>query len=172
MTRPARSAARPTPRSGAKRSRSPQSQPTLTHATLTAWSPGEPLLITLERPGAVPQAAETLVAFNGAALKALVAARARVMVSFVDGDPATPVVVGVLQALPTRVELDLPLGAPEHARVDGRRVTLTGKDEIELKCGQASITLRRNGRMVLRGTAVETAASGVNRIKGGMVRIN
>ena len=36
----------------------------------------------------------------------------------------------------------------------------------------ASITLRRNGRLVVRGAYVETRAEGVNRIKGGSVKIN
>jgi hypothetical protein len=56
--------------------------------------------------------------------------------------------------------------------VDGRRVTVSGKDEIVLKCGEASITLRRNGRIVIKGTYVETRAAGTNRIKGGSVQIN
>ena len=63
---------------------------------------------------------------------------------------------------PTRIE----------ARVDGRLVVVEAQDEIVLKCGQASITLRRNGRVVVRGTYVETRARGVNRIRGGSVEIN
>jgi hypothetical protein len=75
---------------------------------------------------------------------------------------ALPVVLGVLQ----------PLDAPLEARIDGRRVELDGRDEIVLRCGEASITLRRNGRVVIRGVQVETRATGVNRIKGGSVSIN
>lgn len=56
--------------------------------------------------------------------------------------------------------------------VDGKRVKIDGKDEIVLRCGQASITLRRNGRVVIRGTYVETRSKGTNRIKGGSVLIN
>jgi hypothetical protein len=41
-----------------------------------------------------------------------------------------------------------------------------------LECGQASVTLRRNGRIIIRGTYVETHSEGTNRIKGGQVRIN
>ena len=59
-----------------------------------------------------------------------------------------------------------------EAVVDGKRVVIEGQDEIVLKCGQASITLRRNGRLVVRGTYVETRANGVNRIRGGTVEIN
>ena len=59
-----------------------------------------------------------------------------------------------------------------HADVDGRRVRVEGQDEIVLQCGKASITLRRNGKVVVRGTYVETHSDGTNRVKGGQVRIN
>jgi hypothetical protein len=59
-----------------------------------------------------------------------------------------------------------------EALVDGKRVTIEAQDEIVLRCGEASITLRRNGRIVIRGTYVETRARGVNRIRGGAVQIN
>jgi hypothetical protein len=59
-----------------------------------------------------------------------------------------------------------------EADVDGSRVRITAKDEIVIHCGKASITLRRNGRVIIRGTHVETASSGTNRIKGSQVRVN
>ena len=59
-----------------------------------------------------------------------------------------------------------------EADVDGRRVKIVAKDEIVLECGQASITLRRNGKVIVRGTYVETHSTGTNRVKGGQVRIN
>jgi hypothetical protein len=59
-----------------------------------------------------------------------------------------------------------------EADIDGRRVRIVAQDEIVLECGSASITLRRNGRIVIKGTYVETCSEGTNRIKGGQVRIN
>jgi hypothetical protein len=60
-----------------------------------------------------------------------------------------------------------------HALVDGnRRVVIRATDEIVLECGEASITLRRNGRVAIKGVHLETRAKGVNRIKGGTVQIN
>ena len=58
------------------------------------------------------------------------------------------------------------------AKVDGNRVHLEGRDEIVLSCGKASITLRRNGRVIIRGAYVETRSSGTNRIKGASVALN
>jgi hypothetical protein len=82
-----------------------------------------------------------------------------------------PVIVGLLEPreAPPPESPALPLA---EARVDGRRVVLEAEDEIVLKCGEASITLRRNGRVVIRGAYVETRARGVNRVKGGTVAIN
>lgn len=78
-----------------------------------------------------------------------------------------PVLLGVLRPLGADAA-----AADVEARVDGRRVELDGRDEIVLRCGEASITLRRNGRVAIRGVQVETRATGVNRIKGGSVAIN
>lgn len=74
-------------------------------------------------------------------------------------------------ASPAKTSADrLPLVIEMDA--DGKRVRVTAKDEIVLECGKASITLRRNGRVVVRGTHVETNSEGTNRIKGGHVRVN
>lgn len=59
-----------------------------------------------------------------------------------------------------------------EARVDGKRVVIEGQDEIVLKCGEASITLRRNGKVIVKGTNLESKATGTHRIKGGSVEIN
>ncbi|ADO68917.1 DUF5107 domain-containing protein [Stigmatella aurantiaca] len=53
------------------------------------------------------------------------------------------------------IEFNWPL--PMEAHVDGKRVVIDGQDEIVLRCGQASITLRRNqrpGRHSVRGLRV------------------
>ncbi|MFL5356870.1 hypothetical protein [Archangium sp.] len=61
---------------------------------------------------------------------------------------------------------------PMEAHVDGKRVVIEGQDEIVLKCGEASITLRRNGKVIVKGTYLESRATGTHRIKGGSVEIN
>ena len=81
------------------------------------------------------------------------------------GDPRRPVIVGLLEA---RV-------AADHAvRVDadGERVVISAEREIVLRCGEASITLTRAGKVLIKGEYVLTRASGVNRIRGGSVQIN
>ena len=56
--------------------------------------------------------------------------------------------------------------------VDGKRVTIQGAEEITLKCGKASITLTKAGKILIRGTYLSNRSSGVNRILGGSVQIN
>jgi hypothetical protein len=51
-------------------------------------------------------------------------------------------------------------------------VSITARESITLKCGDASITLNRDGKIVLRGAHVVSHASGVNRIRGGSVELN
>ena len=48
----------------------------------------------------------------------------------------------------------------------------TAESEIVLRCGEASITLTRAGKVLIRGTYLLSRSSGVNRIKGGSVQIN
>lgn len=52
------------------------------------------------------------------------------------------------------------------------RVVISAAEEIVLECGEASITMRRNGRVVIKGAHVETRSKGMNRLKGATVQIN
>jgi hypothetical protein len=68
--------------------------------------------------------------------------------------------------------LAAPEGPAPEARLDGDRVVLEGRREVVLRCGKASITLRRDGKVVVRGTELLSRATGRNRIKGASVAIN
>ena len=50
--------------------------------------------------------------------------------------------------------------------------TVEADRQIELRCGKASLTLRRDGKVVVRGTHVVSASSGPNKIKGASVALN
>jgi len=105
-----------------------------------------------------------------------------VVLVFENGDAALPIIVGLIQAANPEHAPQASADAPENANsgvprvleadVDGKRVRIVAQDEIVLECGSASITLRRNGRVVVRGTYIESYSDGTNRIKGGQVRIN
>jgi hypothetical protein len=105
----------------------------------------------------------------GPQVRPLPSAAGREVVLLVDPRPrGVPVLLGFLQPADDAV----PKENDFEARVDGRRVEIDGRDEIVLKCGEASITLRRNGRVLIRGAQIETHAAGLNRIRGGSVSIN
>lgn len=62
--------------------------------------------------------------------------------------------------------------AADTLHVDGKRVVLEGQEEVVLRCGEASITLTRNGKIAIRGKYLLSRSSGVNRILGGSVQVN
>ena len=65
-----------------------------------------------------------------------------------------------------------PLRKPEIAVVDGKRVRIEADSEISLKCGKGSITINKQGKIVILGTDLISRSRGLNRIKGAAVNIN
>ena len=61
---------------------------------------------------------------------------------------------------------------PQDVTIDGKRITFDAEQEIVLKCGNASITLTRSGKILIRGEYVLSHSSGENRIRGGSISIN
>jgi len=99
-----------------------------------------------------------------------------VLLVFENNDPELPIIIDTLGSLFEEiVESSIVVLDKERRRdvtVDGKRVTFDAKEEIVLRCGKASITLTKAGKVVIRGTYLLTRSSGVNRIKGGSVQIN
>jgi len=89
---------------------------------------------------------------------------------FEGGDPRRPILIGPIRH-PVRADDDAD-SAPSNAEIDGERIVLAAKKEIVLKCGKASITLTKAGKVLIRGAYLLNRSSGVNRIKGGSVQIN
>ena len=134
---------------------------------LVSWSNDEGAQVDYPGNPHGPLPARTILPLDATRVARAIAGSREVLLAFDAERSDRPIIVGLLE----------PAGgaaaeAPSEALIDGKRVVLEGKDEIVLKCGAASITLRRNGRLVVRGAYVETRAEGVNRIKGGSVKIN
>jgi Domain of unknown function (DUF6484) len=85
---------------------------------------------------------------------------------FEDLDSSKPLLIGLIVP-PTERAMQKVL-----VRRDGERLELTADREIVLRCGSASFTLTRSGKVLIRGAYVSSHSSGVNRIKGGSVQIN
>lgn len=95
---------------------------------------------------------------------------AGVVLMFEQGDITRPIVMGVL-----RGQAGWPLpGAPATVDVDadGERMVVSAKEQLVLRCGKASITLTKAGKVLIDGSYVSSRSSGVNRVKGGSVQLN
>lgn len=140
--------------------------------TLVGWTDEGPLVDHASNPHG-PIGARTIVPLDAEAAARAIERKQEVLLVFEAERSDRPIIVGLLQrpGNPAAAK-GACTDAPREAFVDGRRIVLEGQDEIVLRCGEASITLRRNGRIVVRGAYVETRAKGVNRIKGGSVQIN
>ena len=99
-----------------------------------------------------------------------------VLLVFERGNPNYPIILD-LMAYPLESLLSLVIcegkqQKPEETLIDGKRITIEAEDEIILKCGVGCITLRKDGKIVLKGTHIASRAKGMNKIKGATVRIN
>lgn len=104
---------------------------------------------------------------------------------FEGGKPQRPLVMGWMfepAQAPDRAAAPSVDGAPSEPEApaapervlerNGERLVFEAEREIVLKCGRASITLTRAGKILIRGAYLLARSSGVNRIQGGSVQIN
>ncbi len=89
---------------------------------------------------------------------------------FEGADPARPIIVGLMRRA-DGVPPEGPAGSVE-VDVDGERMIVGAKEQLVLRCGRASITLTRAGKILIRGTYVSNRSEGVMRIKGGSIQLN
>jgi len=123
-----------------------------------------PLVFYAGQPGPGALAASSVVDLRGAHVGKPVA------LMFESGDPRRPMIMGLLRtpqawpsdSRPDTVEVD----------ADGQQVVVTAKEQLVLRCGKASITLTKPGKVLVHGVYVSNRASGVLRLKGGSVQIN
>jgi hypothetical protein len=149
---------------------------------LAGWSAAEGALIDYPGNPHGPIAARALAPLDDHRLEQAAASHLEVLLSFDAERSDRPIIVGLIEpraatVTPIAESREIPPHDDAHpllreVTLDGQRVVVEAKDELVLKCGEASITLRRNGRVVIRGAYVETRSRGVNRIKGGSVQIN
>jgi Domain of unknown function (DUF6484) len=122
-----------------------------------------PLVIYPGQAGTAALRARTVLDLHGAHIGK------SVVLVFEGGDPALPIVMGVL-----RQTGDQPLETPGSVQVesDGARMVVSAKEQMVLQCGKASITLTKAGKVLIQGSYVSSRSTGVNRVKGGSVQLN
>jgi hypothetical protein len=123
-----------------------------------------PLVTYVDQPAAGAQPARATLDLHAAHI-----GRSAVLM-FEDGDRSRPIIVGCLYDAHTT---GLP-SLPDHVEVelDQKRLVVSARDRIVLRCGKASIILTKEGKVVIQGAYVSNQSSGVLRLKGGSVQIN
>jgi len=122
---------------------------------ISGWRDRMPLVDFPGNPEGLPLPARTVVAYGELRLGA------EVLLWFEAGDPGRPIIAGLLRAPPE----EAPGAAPKSLR-------LAAEQEIALSCGKSSLTMHRDGRIVLRGVELVSRAQRNNKIQGGAVLLN
>jgi hypothetical protein len=80
----------------------------------------------------------------------------------------------LMVALPAQGRLGCALGRVGRYRppVPEARLILEATESLTLRCGEASVDLRANGKLMVKGEDVLLKARGTQRIKAGSVNIN
>jgi len=118
--------------------------------------------------GSPPISASTLGPVTRAELEQAAREQRSVVLAFLDGRADAPVLLSLHgpepepASEPDPIELD----------VDGERRVVEASRELTLRCGEASITLRSDGTITIRGRDVTSWARRRQRIRGGSVSIN
>jgi hypothetical protein len=95
-----------------------------------------------------------------------------VVVFFEEGDRRRPIILGVLCDRPLLAEKQSDPQPVVTAHVDDTRLVLSAEREVVLRCGMASITLTRAGKVIIKGSYIVSRSSGYNKVKGAAVEIN
>ncbi len=101
-----------------------------------------------------------------------------VLLAFENNDPRRPIIVDAMYSVlddimeSSGADISLDEIKPEEVVMEGTRVVFNAEEEIELKCGKASIMLTKSGKVLIQGEYISTSAKGTNKIKGGSIQLN
>ena len=123
-----------------------------------------PLVLFPGQTGSAAVAARSVVDLHGAHIGRNLA------LMFEGADRTKPIVMGVLREGAGWPLADRPGAVAVDA--DGERLLVTAREQLVLRCGKASITLTKAGKVLIDGAYVSSRSSGVNRVKGGSVQLN
>ncbi len=123
-----------------------------------------PLVLFPGQPGSGALAANTVLDLHGAHIGR------QVILMFENGDARHPIIMGLLRKPHDWTLLEQP--GQVEVDADGERLVVSAKEQLVLRCGKASITLTKAGKVLIQGTYVSNRSSGVMRIKGGSVQLN
>lgn len=99
-----------------------------------------------------------------------------VLLAFENHNPLRPIIIDTIYNIVDEIA-DNSI-AEKKARLDqkgiinGERIEWDAGEQIVLRCGKASITLTRAGKILIKGEYVLSSAKGSNQIKGGSIQLN
>jgi hypothetical protein len=96
----------------------------------------------------------------------------RVVVVFEGGYRRKPILIGTLPDKPAVIEGPGVRSPVASAQPEAERLVLSAEREIVLRCGDATISLTRAGKVIIKGKYIISRSTGYNRIKGAAVDIN
>lgn len=99
-----------------------------------------------------------------------------VLLVFEKGNPERPVIIGLMEdRLEDIISFEVAtenVPAPQHVQIDGKQITIEAEDEVLLKCGKGSILIRKDGKIIIKGTDLLSRSTGAQRIRGASVNVN
>lgn len=124
----------------------------------------QPLVVYTGQPGTAALLARTTIDVRGEHVGK------EVVLIFEQAHPLSPIIIGLVRTPDAWPLAERP--ADVEVDADDKRLIVSAKNQIVLKCGKASITLTAAGKVLIQGAYVSQRSSGVMRIKGGSVQIN
>ena len=92
-----------------------------------------------------------------------------VLLVFENGDKTLPIIVGIIRNTLHQSDLSkritLSINKPKDVLLDGKKMVFEAKEEIELRCGKSTVTLRKDGKIIIKGAEIISRASGINQLK-------
>jgi len=126
--------------------------------------------------GGEPKEARVVSGLNREELVRAAESEREVLIAFEKGDIERPIIVALMeQEAESSPGIELPkkqIEPPKQAVVDGETVKIEARKQIVLECGKGSITIRKDGKILVKGTKLVSRASETNKIKGASVNIN
>ena len=100
----------------------------------------------------------------------------QVVLIFKNNSLKHPIIIGVLQDSVTGDDVAGSSVLSHHnsveIHVDGEKLIVDAKREVELRCGKSSLLMKPDGKIIIKGDNIVSRARCTNKIKGAAVRIN
>ena len=100
----------------------------------------------------------------------------QVILVFENGDISLPFIIGIInseqQLLNKKKVIKDPIDHEKNLVIESDTLILSGREKVTLQCGKGSITLKKDGKIIIKGVELVSRASESNKIKGCTVSVN